>query len=146
MPDKKSSTFSSIFLIFFRENRALFPMSVLEIHNSPPCPCPLYDIITFLSPNKKVTKEIGTREALRANSALPCVSLPPLRAELPCKNRNILCGTGCRLRCSSGVHSAGRKILKRAALIAGAINSAPLKSASLGYLSCRNKKGTNTIF
>ena len=28
-------------------------MSVLEIHNSPPCPCPLYDIITFLSPNKK---------------------------------------------------------------------------------------------
>ena len=54
-------------------------------------------------------------------------------------------GTGSRLRCSGGGGDAGRKILKRAALIAGAINSAPLKSASLGHLSCRNKKGVYII-
>jgi len=37
--------------------------------------------VTFLSPNKKVTKEIGTGEALnvalpRAKAALSCVPLP----------------------------------------------------------------------
>ena len=101
--------------------------------------------VTFLSPHKKVTKESGIREALRANA--PSLMYPSRRTEPNCRAKigTFLFGTGLRLSCSRGYGDAGRKILKRAALIAGAINSAPLKSASLGHLSCRNKKGAYII-
>ena len=71
----------------------------------------------------------------------------PRRTEPDCRTKigTFLFGTGARLRCSRGYGDAGREILKRAALIAGAINSASLKSASLGHLSCRNKKGAIMI-
>ena len=38
--------------------------------------------VTFLSPNKNVTKEVGIGEALR-KSALPYVPHPPLRHPIP---------------------------------------------------------------
>ena len=95
--------------------------------------------ITFLSPNKKVTKEIGTRgrfEQMRP----PCAS--PRRSEPNCRTKigTFLFGTESRLRYSRDYGDVGREILKRAYLIAGAINSAPLKSASLGTFLAETRK------
>ena len=67
---------------------------------------------------------------------------PSRRTEPNCRTKigTFLFGTGAKLRCSSGYGDAGRKILKRAALIAGAINAAPLKLASLGTFLAETRK------
>ena len=127
--------------------------------------------VTFLCPNKKVTKEVVRGEALRANTGI-AERLPPASdlfrfaarsttspgphsrrvdhrplkmsrfsagsAMLNCKdssmkafkNRNIFeCWMAMRLGIPKGAH----------------LLEAPLRSASLGHLSCRNKKGAKII-
>ena len=74
-------------------------------------------------------------------AALP--ALPMCTAlNCPAKIGTFLLGTGFRLSCSSAFDSAGREIPKRAALLAGASNSAPLLCRLLWLLSWRSKKST----
>ena len=115
-----------------------------------------------MSPHKKVTKESGLRGASSQRSHYCAIATGnrsfqirhvlqhplgiPRRNEPNCRIKigTFLSGTGSRLRCSSAYGDAGRKILKRAALIAGAINSAPLKSASFGTFLAETRKVRRT--
>ena len=89
--------------------------------------------VPFLSPNEKGTKEVGTggciRVALpRAKCILPLCT--PTRGALSKTIRNI----------QTCIVKAGRGLPKGAYLIAGAINSAPLRSRSFGSFLGESRK------
>ena len=74
----------------------------------------------------------------RAPLSLPCRFLSVLTQHG--KNRNIFAMLRMKVKVLRGVVSARREILKRASLLAGASNSAPLKSASLGTFLAETRK------
>mgnify|MGYP003530059775 CR=1 FL=1 len=110
---------------------------------------PMCDV-TFLCPNKKVTKEVVRGEALRANASSPRTPLPP-RKPPPTENVPIfsgLCGTNlqlCRMQAFKNRNIFECWMAMRRGIVKGAhLLVAPLYSASFGPFLAETRKGRIT--